>query len=183
MSSLLAPADDIAADRSISPEEALRARHDILPNGVVSRQEAELLIALEGRVAESDAAWAQAFVEALTDHVLQAGAYPGHVDEATTAWLVAAFSQRPRVNELEALVRTIERAESTPESLREFVRARIARHVAGRAVSASDVTLIRRVVFARTLVSEVEIRWLFALDAESDGRDNDPVWGDLFVKS
>lgn len=176
-------ADGIATNRSISAEDALRARHDILLKGLVSREDAEVLIALEARVAEGAEAWAQAFVEALTDHVLQSGVYPGHVDEPTAAWLIAMFSDRPRVNELEALVKILERAESAPESLRDFVRARIARHVAGRAVSAADATLVRRVVFARPLVSEVEVRWLFALDAESDGRDNDPAWGDLFVKA
>ena len=175
--------DDIATDRSISAEEALRALHDLLPNGVASREHAEALIALEARVAESDEAWTLAFVEALTTHVLQAGVYPGHVDEPTTAWLMATLGERPRVNGLEALVKILERAQSAPESLREFVRARIALHIAGRAVSAADAALVRRVVFARPLVSEVEVRWLFALDAESDGRDNDPAWGDLFVKA
>src|SRR5688572_26473729 len=140
MSALLALADDIAADRRISAEEALRARKEIFPDGVVSRQEADILIALEARVDESDEAWSHAFVEALVDHVLQAGAYPGHVDEPTVDWLKAHFADaQPRHIELEALVRIAERAESTPASLQDFVRARIFAAVAGQAMDAVTV--------------------------------------------
>ena len=184
MSALLALADDIAADRRITAEEALRARKEIFPDGVVSRQEADVLIALESRVDESDEAWAQAFVEALVDHVLGAGPYPGHVDEPTVAWLKGHFADAPpRRIELEALVRIAERAESAPASLQDFVRERIAAAVSGRPMDAPMVEFVRRCVYAGTAVTDAEIRWLFALDAECDGRDNDPAWRDLFVKA
>ena len=184
MSALLALADDIAADRRISAEDALRVRKDIFPDGVVSRQEADVLIALEGRVHDSDEAWAQAFVEALSDHVLQAGTYPGHVDECASAWLRASFAHdRPSKTELEALVNIVERAGSTPASLQSLTRERIYRFVAGRAMTAADVDFVRRCVYANAAVGDAEMQWLFALDAECDGRANDPAWRDLFVKA
>ena len=51
-------------------------------------------------------------------------------------------------------------------------------------LAASDVKLVRHCLYAGDVfVTEDEARWLFALDAESDGRANDPAWGDLFVKA
>ena len=77
-------ADQVAADSAISAQEALELRRTIFPDGVVSREEAEMLIALAARVANSEPQWSHAFVEAISDHVLASGAYPGHVDQATT---------------------------------------------------------------------------------------------------
>jgi hypothetical protein len=135
-------------------------------------------------VTQADEAWSQAFSEALVDHVLGAGPYPGHVDESASAWLKASFAhETPREAELEALLRLLERAETTPPSLHELARVRLAEHVAGRALTAADVERVRRCVYAGTAVTQVEVRWLFALDAESSGRANDPAWRDLFVKA
>lgn len=181
---LHAVVDQLAADGHVSAEEALRLRQRVFPDGVVSREEAEALIALEKRVANSDSAWEQCFVEALTDHVLQSGAKP-NVDEADAAWLVSCFGQgETQPLEIEALLKLLEHADSAPESLAEFTRGCLAAFLAGRAMSAADVELVRRCLYAGdSFVTEAEARWLFALDAESDGRANDPAWGDLFVKA
>ncbi len=181
--------DQLASDRSISADEALQLRRTVFPDGVVTRQEVEALIALEARVANSDSAWAAAFVEAVGDHVLQSGTYPGHVDEAAASWLVARFGHEgARETEIETLVKIIERSESAPEYLSAFVRERVAKLLAGKPVGAGEVELVRRCLYAAsgsgaTAVTEAEARWLFALDAESDGRANDPAWSDLFVKA
>ncbi len=182
-------ADKLAADGVVSADEALDVRRTVFPDGVVAREEAELLIDLAARVANSDLAWTNAFVEAISDHVLQAGEYPGHVDEATASWLVARFGQDgPRETELETVLKVLERAESAPEYLSAFVRDRMSAMLAGQPVGVAETELVRRGLFAscgsgRTSVTEAEARWLFALDAESDGRANDPTWGDLFVKA
>ncbi|MEZ6024116.1 MAG: hypothetical protein R3C16_12045 [Hyphomonadaceae bacterium] len=109
MSALLSLADDIAADRRISAEEALHLRKEIFPDGVVSRQEAEVLIALNNLVAEADEAWAHAFVEALVDHALRAGPYEGHVDDVTADWLQQTFADTDR-RELETMLKICEGA-------------------------------------------------------------------------
>jgi len=181
-------ADQLAADGAVSAEEALEVRKAVFPDGVVSREEAEMLVALAARVANTDEAWTHAFVEAISDHVLQAGAYPGHVDEATTSWLVTRLGQDgPRETEVAAVLKILERAESAPEYLSTFARSRISALLAGHPVGPAEVELVRRCMFAsagsgRIAVTEAEARWLFALDAESDGRDNDPSWRDVFVK-
>lgn len=182
-------ADHLSADGAISADEALQLRRAVFPDGVVSRDEAEALISLAARVANSDDAWTHAFVEAITDHVLQAGAYPGHVDETTASWLATRLGKEgPRETEVEAVLKVLERAESAPEYLSAVARERIGALLAGKPVGAAETELVRRCLYAssgagRTSVTEAEARWMFALDAESDGRANDPAWQDLFVKA
>lgn len=188
MSALLTLSEHIAADRRISPEEAFQLRQAIFPDGVVSRQEADVLISLEGRVANSDEAWSQAFVEGIVDHVLAVGEYPGHVDENTTSWLMSRFGDDgARETEIEVLLKTLERAESAPASLAAYARKRVATWLVGKPMGAQETEFIRRALYVAagagaTSVTEDETRWLFAIDAESDGRTNDSAWTDLFVK-
>lgn len=189
MSALQALMDRLAEDGQVTASEALELRQAVFGDGVVSRDEAEALIALDARVASADAEWAGAFVEALCDHVMQVGPYPGHVDDATAAWLMARFgADGARETELAALLKLLERAESAPESLCVFTRERVAALMADRPMGAAEVEFVRRSLYASagsgaTAVTEAEARWLFALDAATDGRANDPAWRDLFVKA
>lgn len=182
-------ADQLADDKTISADEALELRKAVFPDGVVSREEAEMLISLAARVANSDAAWSHAFVEAITDHVLAAGAYPGHVDEATVSWLTTRFGKEgPRETEVEAVLKILERAESAPEYLSAFARERVGALLALAPVGAAETETVRRCLYAssgsgRISVTEDEARWLFALDAATDGCANHVSWGDLFVKA
>lgn len=178
-------ADDIATDRFVSADEALRIRKEVFPDGVVSREEAEVLIDLERRVANSDDAWAAAYVEAISDYVLQGDKFPGYVEESGVAWLKVQFGEStPRENQVDVLLKVIECAQSAPPALYDFVRERLQALFVGNAINAADVDLIRRCLFAGDgAVTEDEARWLFAIDAESAARNNDPAWTDLFVKA
>ncbi len=177
--------DRLAADGRVTAEEAFELRQAVFPDGVVSRAEAEALIALDARVASTDAHWASAFVEGLVDYAMRDG---GHVDAQTADWLIAAFGpEGARETEIEAVLKVLERAESAPEALCAFSRMRLAALVTDRPMGASETALVRRCLYAAagsgaTAVTEAEARWLFALDAQTDGRANDPAWGDLFVK-
>lgn len=188
-SALHALTERLSEDGRISADEALDLRRAIFPDGVVSREEAEILIALESRVANSDPAWAQAFAEAIADHALQSGAYPGHVDETTAGWLEARFGRDgARETEVETLLKALERSESAPERLSEFTRERVADLAASAPIGPRETDLIRRCLYAASgsgaiAITEDEARWLFVIDAESDGRANDPAWRDLFVKA
>lgn len=178
--------DRLAADGRVTADEALQLRQAVFPDGVVSREEAEALIALDARVASHDAAWAAAFVEGVADYAMRAG---GHVDAETADWLIAAFGpEGARETELEAVLKVLERAESAPETLSAFARARLVALMADRPMGDAETALVRRCLYAAagsgaTAVTEAEARWLFALDAQTDGRANDPAWGDLFVKA
>jgi hypothetical protein len=186
---LQALVDDVSRDGEVSADEALALRKSVFTDGVVSRDEADALVFLEQRVANSDAAWAQAFAEAVVDHVLSCGVHAGHVDQAGAQWLMASFADATRAETcVEALLKVLERADSAPEALAAFVRERVAACVAGKTMSKTEVELVRRALYASAgsgtvAVTDDEVRWLFALDAESDGRANDASWQDLFVKA
>lgn len=188
MSALQALTDRLAEDGQVTADEAFELRQSVFGDGVVSREEAEALIALDARVSSADEAWAAAFVDGLCDYVLQAGPMPGHISEATAAWLADCFAaDGARETELEALLKLLERAESAPETLAVFARARVGALVTDRAMGASETEFVRRCLYASvgsgaTAVTEEEARWLFDLDARTDGRANDPAWRDLFVK-
>lgn len=181
--------DQLAADGVVTADEALEMRRIVFPDGVVSRDEAEMFIAVAARVANTDEEWTRAFVEAICDYVLSKGKFAGHVDEETASWMMMHFGQDgPRETEVEAVLKVLERAESAPESLCAFARDRVAALMAGNAVGVAETELVRRCLYAsagsgRTSVTTEEARWMFALDAESDGRANDAAWGDLFVKA
>lgn len=182
---LQALVDDVSRDGKVSADEALSLRKSVFTDGVVSREEAEALIYLEARVANSDEALAAAFVEAISDHVLLNDQFPGFVNEDTTAWLMRSFGvESGRETEVETLLKIVERAESVPPALIVFMRERCAAYLAGRAFTAAEVELMRRCLYAGdAFVSEDEVKWLSAVDAESDGRAHDASWSDLFVKA
>lgn len=182
---LQALVDDVSRDGKVSADEALSLRKSVFTDGVVSRDEADALVYLEGRVANSDEAWAAAFVEAISDHVLLSGQFPGLVDDETAAWLMRSFgAEGGRETEVETLLKIVERADSVPPALVVFMRERCAAYLAGRSFAVADVELMRRCLYAGdAFVSEDEVNWLSAVDAESDGRVHDASWRDLFVKA
>ena len=61
-------------------------------SGIVTREQAEVLIALEQTIARTDKAWAGYLVAALTDFVVWRSSSPGRVEPETAAWLVASLS-------------------------------------------------------------------------------------------
>lgn len=180
---LAALVDDLAHDRRISADDALRLRQQIFPDGAVSREEAEALIALDAHSAASDVAWSGAFVEAIVDHVLANELNPGHVTAEAAQWLMARFGQDgARETELEAVLKILERCQSAPTSLCDYARMRIGAYVEVRAIAAADVELMRRALYAGdAAVTDAEARWLFEMDASHASFVNDAGWQDLFV--
>jgi len=186
-SALLRLADDIAADRRITADEALKMRGEIFPDGVVTRQEADVLVSLHEMVDEHHPEWTQMFAEAVTDHALQASMIPGHIEDETVQWLTARL-EKHGVAGVETALKIVERAESVPDTLMAFVRALVSQHVGVGPMDAGKVEYVRRALFASgggggVAVEAPELNWLFALDAATDGQSNDPAWQDLFVKA
>jgi len=69
-----------------------RLQRDILPDGITSREEAEVLIALDRSIERIDKAWTEALVSRVTRFVVWTTDPPGTVDEEASAWLLAALS-------------------------------------------------------------------------------------------
>ncbi|WP_460451345.1 hypothetical protein [Alsobacter sp. SYSU BS001988] len=71
-----------------------RLQRDILPTGVATPREAELLLALDGALARADKGWTDFLAEAVSSFALGRAAMG--LDEETAAWLQrAASAARP----------------------------------------------------------------------------------------
>jgi hypothetical protein len=94
----------------------------------MTRDEAELLIALDGSVCSADPSFARALVVAVTDLVVWGERPTGHVPEEAAAWLTGALGQaspKTRVAVLRAVAEEAHAFEN--EALATLVRCGAAR--------------------------------------------------------
>lgn len=111
-------AEEIIGRGRIAFADVRRLRRDILPDGVSSREEAEMLIRLDQETARSDRAWTEFFVSELVDFVVWAERPTGIVDEEAAMWLSDALDRGRATRSSRALVHAIVReAERVHESL------------------------------------------------------------------
>ena len=86
-SSLQALASDVQMAGRISFNDVKRLQRDILPDGISSRAQAELLLTLEQTVNRADRAFADWLVAMMVDFVVWGLRPTGSVDAETAAWL------------------------------------------------------------------------------------------------
>jgi hypothetical protein len=111
-------AEEIIGRGRIAFADVRRLRRDILPDGVSSRAEAEILIRLDQETARCDRAWTEFFVTELVDFVVWAERPTGIVDEEAALWLSDALDRGRATRSSRALVHAIVReAERVHESL------------------------------------------------------------------
>ena len=84
-------ADYILANGRIGLADVRRLQRDLLPAGIASRDEAELLIALDRATGCTDPAWADWLVSVVVDFVVWGERPTGYVDPATAGWLTAVL--------------------------------------------------------------------------------------------
>src|SRR4051794_3403451 len=94
-SSLRAFASNVQKAGRISFGDVKRLQRDILPDGIGSRAEAELLLTLEQTVSRADRAFANWLVAMMVDFVVWGLRPTGSVDAQTAAWLTP-FLAGPR---------------------------------------------------------------------------------------
>src|SRR3954453_3904166 len=75
----------------ISFGDVQRLQRNVLPDGIGSREEAELLIELDRRVEKRDDAWGRCLVAMIVDFVVWSERPTGVVEEDTARWLSAAL--------------------------------------------------------------------------------------------
>lgn len=198
---LLDDIDMIGADGVVSAEEVLTLRRRIFKDGVVSDAEVDALIALAARVRDGAPEWRDYFAEAIADHFIRqpASPTPQHQDALTEqGWTrlktkvasVADASAAFKGFILDALVTLSEKASQTPDDFGESVAAGFRDAVLlkadGAHLTAADVTLLSRLVFAaggdgRVAITRAEAEFLFDLaDATAHGA-NAPEWPDFFA--
>ncbi|HVQ07154.1 MAG TPA: hypothetical protein VMS43_01840 [Allosphingosinicella sp.] len=175
----------------LSAEDVLAVRRSVWPDGRISDDEARALFEVNRLAADPAPEWAEFFLEAVCDHVVNGKEPKGYIDLANAAWLVEEIERGggPVSGlELALVVRVIERALNGPAELKSWVLARIAEAVLrdGR-VDGQEAGLLRRTIFASggdgaLAVSRDEAELLWRLKDACRDADNAPEWKTLFVQ-
>lgn len=191
-----------AADGQVSSQELFALRQQGWGDGIITREEAEALFALNNVLDERDDDWCDFFVEAVAEYVLNGTAPRLQCSEEEAQWLIAQVDHDGKLEslvELETIVRIIERAENVTDTLKNYVLTQVEREVlsgvgptrCGGSLSATHITaaecrIIRRVIFASgghgpAAVSRFDAEMLFRLKDETLADENSPEWDDLFL--
>ncbi len=194
----------LKAGAAISPEDVLLARRWAWGDGAISPAEAEAIFELNHLAADAPAEWADFFVEAMTEYVVNRQPPRGYVDDANAAWLIAQIDRDGRVDtmtELELLVKVLESALNAPATLKIYALCQIeAAVLTGEGptrrggpirpgvIDEAEVALLRRLVFAgggdgATIVTRDEAEMLWRLKDATLDADNAPGWSRLFVQA
>jgi hypothetical protein len=191
-----------AADGQITAEELLTLRREGWGDGIITRAEAEALFELNAALRERSPEWSDFFVEAIGEFVLNGTLPRLQCNEEEAAWLIGQIDDdgvTESMAELECMVRILERAENTPDRLKNYVLDQVEREVltgtgptrCGGALAATHVTsaecrIIRRVIFASgghgpAAVTRHDAEMLWRIKDETLAEENAPEWDDLFV--
>jgi len=195
----------VQSSGTVTADDALAARRAVYgSDGAIDPNEMDTLFRINEAAKTSDPAWKALFVEAGTDYIVNQQEPAGYVSDANANWLVARISADGIVKtatELELLVKVLEEAESSPETLVKFALRQVElavvsgegpladgeKLVPGR-VTKAGATLLRRILYAfggegGIAITRSEAEVLFDINDATFGADNDPEWTDLFVKA
>lgn len=195
-------AEQAAADGAISSEEILTLRRAGWGDGAISPEEAEAIFAVNDQLEDPCVEWAEFFVEALGEFVVNGVDPKGYVSQSQADWLVSRVDHNGTLHsmtELELLVKVIEKATDVPQSLKDYVIAQVEQavltgegptrggHLERGNVNAVEAQILRRTVFAQAgdrpaAVSRSEAEMLFRLKDAALGAKNAPEWKQLFVQ-
>ena len=191
------------ADGAISADEVLALRRAGWADGQISPEEAEAIFAINHRLDRPASEWAEFFIEAIGEYVVNQLEPRGYVTDEQGRWLISRIEQDDKLHsltELELLVRVFEKAEDVPETLRAFAMEQIERAVltgegptrcGGRLdkgnVTLAEARLLRRMLFSSGSdrpagISRREAEMLFRIKDATLGANNDPEWKRLFVQ-
>lgn len=191
-----------AADGVVTSDEVLALRRQGWGDGIIARDEAEALFALNNALKDRNEEWCDFFVEAIGEFVLNATPPRLQCDAKEAQWLIDQVDHDGVVDsmvELETIVRIIERAENVPSLLKDYVIAQIEKEVlcgtgptrcggelSDAHITSAEAKILRRVVFASggygpAAVSRFEAEMLFRLKDATLGDENAPEWDELFL--
>lgn len=182
----------LKAGAPISAEDVLAVRRWVWPDGSVSAAEAEALFELNRAAKGAAPEWADFFVEAMTDYVVNQTPPRGYVEESHAAWLIGEIEKDGAAigpTELALVVKVLESALNAPAALKSWALGRIERSVvADGRVGEREADLLRRTVFAAggggaLTVSADEAEALWRIKDSCLEGDNAPGWKTLFVQA
>src|SRR6516165_6389220 len=195
---------EIKARGSIKDADVLRLRRNYDDEGGISAEEAESILSLNSACPVQDPAWADCFVETITDYLVEQAEPHGYITTENARWLIARISRDGRVEtktELALILNVLDKARWAPQSYVRFALDQVMQAVihgrgplrSGKArqpgiVTEGDVELLRRMLRAfggdgNLAVTQPEAEALFDIDEATAAADNHPTWPDLFVKA
>jgi hypothetical protein len=97
-------------------------QRDILADGFISRDQADMLIGLDRSIAAADPSWADFLIASLVEFVVWTSRPTGYVDEEKARWLVASLSagDGPTATGLRAAFEIITQAQEVDQTLLAF---------------------------------------------------------------
>lgn len=191
-----------AADGQIAADELLALRREGWGDGIITRGEAETLFSLNNSLKERSPEWCDFFVEAIGEFVLNGTPPRLQCSDEEAEWLIGQIDHDGILEsmvELECMVRIIERAENTPDRLKNYVLAQVEREVltgtgptrcggelSATHISSAECRIIRRVIWASgghgpAAVTRYDAEMLFRLKDETLAVENAVEWDDLFI--
>jgi hypothetical protein len=197
-------AADVMASKRVTAGDVTELRRAIYHDGAAAAGEVERLFTIDEAAGEHDPSWPEFFVAAVTDYLVEQVEPHGYISEANADWLIERISSDAVVKtatELEALVKVLERAKSSPARLSAFALNQVKKAVVdgegplacGRALTPGhigrpEVDLIRRILYAfgghgNVAITHAEAEVLFDINDHTAEAENDPSWSDLFVKA
>lgn len=85
-------ASNVREKNRVTFADLRRLQRNILPDGIASREEAEILLGLDRDVARADAGWSRFLVAAIVDFVVWGERPTGVLNENTARWLAGALA-------------------------------------------------------------------------------------------
>lgn len=185
----------IGCNGFVSAADVVRLRQEVFRDGIVAKDEIGALLSLAERAPDGDQAWADFFGEAAGDFYLREEIPHDYITEREFLDLKASVTQfattvTPLV--LSMLIKLMDEATATPPAMTDFVcdqiKAQISERKEGPKITALDVGLIRKFLFAmggdgNAAVTQKEATLLFDLNDMTLSTDNDAAWSELFVKA
>lgn len=114
--------DRVLENKKISAEDVGLLQGTVLPDGVTTREDADVLVALDRAVADTDASWVVFLVASVVDFVVWTSRPTGYVGHDDASWLVATLScgKGPARNARRIAFEVIREAEQVDEALLAF---------------------------------------------------------------
>ena len=195
---------EIKARGSIKDADVLRLRRSYYEDGAITAEEAETILALNDACPIQDPAWADCFIETITDYIVDQAEPQGYLTAQNADWLIQRIAKDGQIGsktELELLLGVLDKARWVPQSLVRFALDQVKDAIINNAgplrvgkargvtsVGGADVDLLRRILYSfggdgNVAVTQTEASVLFDIDAATAAVDNHPSWSDLFVKA
>ena len=195
-------AKSVLAGGRITADDVMTLRQGVFADGVVERDEADLIFYLNAQGSDNDDAWNTFFVDALSNYFIWQQYPRGVLSEADGAYLIERITHDGRIDhgsEFALLVHVIFKAWEAPEAVVLLALEALEESVLkgsgklfgkGRrrpgVIDEDEVDIIRNVIFGSggggsLRITRREAELLFRLNNATVGKKNARAWRELFV--